>query len=62
MIKAHIITKDGTKITIEGSTQEVAALVSQLKIGIQTAKATTGRAEKYKSKPVASPSSCPRKV
>jgi hypothetical protein len=55
MTKVHIITKDGTKITIEGPPQEVAALVSQLKIGIQTAKTTTRRAEKYKSKPKATP-------
>lgn len=30
MAKAHITTKDGAKITIEGTPQEVAALVAQL--------------------------------
>ena len=55
MAKAHIITKDGTKITIEGTPQEVATLASQLKIGIEMVKMTTGKAEKYKSKPKATP-------
>jgi len=56
MTKTNIITKDGTKIVIEGSPQEVAALVNQLKIGIHTAKTrNTGRAEKYKSRPKATP-------
>ena len=53
--KAHIITKNRTKITIEGTPREVATLVSQLKIGIQTAKTTAGNAKKYKSKPKATP-------
>lgn len=56
MPKAHILTKDGTKIIIEGSSQEVAALVSQLKIGIQVVKKiTTRKTEKYKSRPKATP-------
>ena len=31
MAKAHITTKDGIKITIEGTPQEVASLVDQIK-------------------------------
>lgn len=34
MAKAHITIKDGTKVTIEGTPQEVAALVAQMKGGI----------------------------
>ena len=31
MAKANIITKDGTKVTVEGTVQEVTSLVKQLK-------------------------------
>ena len=44
MAKAHLITKEGTKITIEGTPQEVAMLVKQLG-GIH---ATSGRTNQLK--------------
>ena len=55
MAKAHIITKDGTKVTIEGTPQEVATLVTQLKGRISTDRAITRKASKHKSRAKASP-------
>jgi hypothetical protein len=55
MAKAHIITKDGTKITIEGTPQEVSLLITQLKGKISTSP-TGGRiAGKQKSRLKAGP-------
>ncbi|HEY4480187.1 MAG TPA: hypothetical protein VJB58_01830 [Candidatus Paceibacterota bacterium] len=56
MAKAHITTKDGTKVTIEGTPQEVAALVVQMKGGISNdppAPVKTGG--KHKGQPKATP-------
>ena len=36
MAKAHITTKNGTKVTIEGTADEVAALVARFKGGAST--------------------------
>lgn len=55
MAKAHITTKDGTKVTIEGTPQEVAALVAQMKGGISKEPAMTKSPSKHKSRPKATP-------
>jgi len=56
MAKAHITTKDGTKVTIEGTPKEVATLVGQLKAGILPAKpATTKTTNKGRAKSKATP-------
>ncbi len=55
MAKAHITTKDGTKITIEGTPQEVAALVTQLKGKISTGQTRTRTTSNQKSRPKAGP-------
>ena len=55
MAKAHITTKDGTKVTIEGTPQEVAALVAKLKGGISREPATAKISSKHKSQPKATP-------
>jgi hypothetical protein len=55
MAKAHITTKDGTKVTIEGTPQEVAALVAQMKGGISKEPAIAKAASKHKSRPKATP-------
>ena len=55
MTKAHLITKDGTKITIEGSHEEVAAMIGHL--GGQGSKkrlpATGAARHKSRAKPTA---------
>ena len=53
MAKANITTKDGTKITVEGTPQEVAALVTQLKSGISKEPAMMKVSSKHKSHPKA---------
>jgi len=54
MTKAHITTKEGTKIIVEGSPQEVASLITQLKGGVS--KLTQKKPEKKsKSFPKATP-------
>ncbi|MDD5586181.1 MAG: hypothetical protein PHY92_04390 [Alphaproteobacteria bacterium] len=50
MAKAHITTVDGTKITIEGSHEEVAALISRLKGGHNTERVADKKEVKHKSK------------
>ena len=55
MAKAHIITKDGTKVTIEGTPREVATLITQLKGGTSTSPAVIRAASKHKSRAKASP-------
>lgn len=56
MAKAHITTKDGTKVTIEGTPQEVAALVAQMKGGISNDAPTPVKtASKHKGQPKATP-------
>lgn len=55
MAKAHITTKDGTQVTIEGTPREVAALLSQLKGGISGSKRKDVPTIRYKSKPKATP-------
>jgi hypothetical protein len=55
MAKAHISTKDGIKITIEGTSQEVATLVAQLKGGISGPSIKKSFSSKHKSKPKATP-------
>ena len=56
MAKAHIITKDGTKITIEGTPAEVAALVAQLQGAAPSPKRTpTKTINKHKSRAKATP-------
>lgn len=55
MAKAHITTRDGLKVTIEGTTQEVAALVSQMKSGISKEPAMIKASSKHRSRPKATP-------
>lgn len=43
MAKAHITTADGTKVTLEGTIEEVAVLVDRLEVGTQPAKPATMR-------------------
>lgn len=54
MVKAHITTKSGAKLTIEGSDQEVAALIARIEGHTQAPKQslpTRGATTKAKSKP-----------
>jgi hypothetical protein len=54
MAKAHVTTKSGAKIIIEGTPDEVATLVARLESGVQTAtkKTTTSeRKEKVRTTP-----------
>ncbi len=54
MAKAHIITKNGVKITVEGTPGEVAIMVSQFKTG--NVRSLQARDEpKHKSRPKATP-------
>jgi hypothetical protein len=53
MAKAHITTKDGVKVTIEGTPREVAALVTQLKIGAPISISARSGRSKQRSKPKA---------
>lgn len=55
MAKAHITTKDGTKVTIEGTPQEVASLVGQIKGGISRAPVPGKVVSKHKGQPKATP-------
>lgn len=56
MAKAHITTKDGAKIIIEGTPSEVADLIFQLKGGVPSAKSTfTKVVSRHKSRPKATP-------
>ncbi len=55
MAKAHIITKDGTKVTIEGTPQEVASLVTQLKGGIPQTSVISKTTKKHKGQAKATP-------
>lgn len=56
MAKAYIITKDGTKVTIEGTPQEVAVLVAQMKGGISNrSSASIKTGNKHKGQPKATP-------
>jgi hypothetical protein len=58
MAKAHITTKDGTKITIEGTPEEVAALANKLGGGAKTdapsevGKKRRQKREKVKATPI----------
>jgi hypothetical protein len=56
MAKVQIISRDGTKITIEGNATEVAALSAQLKFGISPRRLTQHQPiNKRKSKLKATP-------
>ena len=56
MAKAHITTKEGTKITIEGTPDEVAAITAKLggaaKGGASDHKESRGRGRKVKATPM----------
>ena len=55
MAKAHITTKDGAKIIIEGTPQEVASLVYQLKGESLRTQEKERVSRKHKSRPKATP-------
>jgi len=60
MTKARIITKDGTKITIEGTPQEVSAVVANLRgrdLSASTGKDRDASKHKIKSRAKAMPTS-----
>lgn len=50
MAKAHITTQTGTKVTIEGTPQEVAALVSQLEGKMSSRQKQSPRTNQRKGK------------
>jgi len=56
MAKAHVTTKDGAKITIEGTPEEVAVLVLRLEKGTASSQKRT-RLEERGSRPSATPTS-----
>ncbi len=55
MAKAHITTKDGMSITVEGTPKEVADLVAQLKGESKTTSKKKDSSKKYVSKTKPSP-------
>ena len=56
MAKAHVTTKDGAKITIEGTPEEVAVLVSRLERGAASSQTRT-KVEERGSRLSATPTS-----
>ena len=55
MAKAHITTKEGIKITVEGTPQEVVNLVTQLKGGVPNSSVKKSSSNKHQSRPKATP-------
>lgn len=43
MAKAHVVTKDGSKITVEGSPEEVAVLIARLKGHGESTRPSSGK-------------------
>lgn len=55
MAKAHITTRDGTKVTIEGTPDEVAALVARFEGGTSTGPKREAKSRDRKTTAKASP-------